>query len=165
MNISDLIKNSLDYYDNQNIKYNKYLPLNSILLNNEKTIINKKDNNISVKINYEVLGVFDYNTKIFIWGWVLPYLNSNETKISRELLNYGLNINPSSSTPDHFYLKSLLVNSRINIDTDFDINLIIALSSYLLKNKFSFIFPDTITKKEDNDYFLTTYYMIKLLKD
>jgi hypothetical protein len=159
MDISDLIKSSLEYYDKQNVKYKKYLPPNSVFLNNENKIVNKFEN---IPINFEVLGVFDHNTKVFIWGWVLPYLNKNETTISRELLNYGLNINPLSSTSEHFYLKSLLVNSRMNIDTDFDLELLMAISVYLLKNKFNFIFPDTITKKEKNNYFLTTYYMIKL---
>jgi hypothetical protein len=160
MDIQDLIKSSLDYYDKQNIKYKKYLPPDSILLNNEKKIVNKFEESTTIKS--EVLGVFDHNTKVFFWGWVLPYLNKNETIISRELLNYGLNIDPISSISDHFYLKSLLVNSRINIDTDFDLDLLVAMSVNLLKNKFDFIFPDTITKKEDTEYFITTYYMIKL---
>ena len=39
-----------------------------------------------------------------------------ETKISRELLEYGLKLEPESSTNDHFMIKSLLANSRIQIE-------------------------------------------------
>jgi hypothetical protein len=60
------------------------------------------------------------NSVIRINQWTLnflPYLSINETKISRQLLNYGLNLDPQSNNTEHFYLKSLFVFFFILSDT------------------------------------------------
>lgn len=157
MEIPDLIKKSLDYFDKQNNKFDKYLG-GEILLK-EKKIFNKTDKSFN-NINFEVLGIFHHSSKVFFWGWVLPYLSINETKISRQLLNYGLNLDPQSNNTEHFYLKSLFVNSRIYIENDFDLDLIQSISSYLLKDKFNFIYSGVIKSKGDT--LITTFYLVKI---
>jgi len=161
METIDLIKKSLDYFDNQNSKYKKYLSEEYYLSLKENKIFNK-NNETFINIKFEVLGIFHHNTKVFFWGWVLPYLSINETKTSRELLNYGLNLDPESNNLEHFYLKSLFLNSRIYIENDFDLDLIQSISTYLLKNKLSFIFKGILNT---NDSFLiTTFYLIKIIE-
>jgi hypothetical protein len=157
MEISDLIKKSLDFFDKQNNKYNKYLE-EDISLKDKKIFLSK--NKSTIDINFEVLGIFHHSSKVFIWGWVLPYLSMNETKISRELLNYGLNLDPQSNNKEHFYLKSLFVNSRIYIENDFDLDLISSISSYLLKDKFNFIHRTIMTSK--GNMLITTFYLVKI---
>jgi hypothetical protein len=128
METIDLIKKSLDYFDNQNNKYKKYLSEDYDLLLEENKIFNK-NNQTFKNIKFEVLGIFHHSSNVFFWGWVLPYLSIDETKISRELLNYGLNLDPKSNNLEHFYLKSLFLNSRIYIENDFDLDLIQSIST------------------------------------
>ena len=161
MEISDLIKKSLDHFDKQNYEFEKYSGENGDISLKENKIFDKKTGSF-INISFEVLGVFHHSSNVFFWGWVLPYLSINETKISRQLLNYGLNLDPQSNNTEHFYLKSLFVNSRIYIETDFDLDLIQSISSYLLKDKFNFIYQGFLTSK--GDFLITTYYLIKILE-
>jgi hypothetical protein len=161
MNISDFIKKSLNYFDKQNNKYKKYSPRYTRFLDIEKQIVDLETDEVIADIQYEVLGTFHNKTNIFIWGWVLPYLNRNETKLSRELLDYGLKLDPPSNNIEHYYIKSLLINSRIDIETDTELELLQAMSAYLLKDKFDFIYEYKFGKSID-DIFLTTYYLVKI---
>jgi len=163
-NVSDFIKKSLNYFDEQNNKYKKYLPKNTELLLKEKKIIDFKTKKLITNIDFQVLGVYHNKTNVFIWGWVLPYLNINETKISRELLDYGLKLEPHTNNIDHYYIKSLLINSRIYIENDIDLELIQSMSAYLLKDKFDFIYEYTYGKSDD-DILLTTFFLIKISND
>lgn len=155
LNIFDLIKKSLIYFDDQNIKYSEYI---KNLDYSSKKINIKSDKNINFE--HQILGTYHYDTNVFLWGWSLPYLNIEETVISRELLNYGLKLDPKSNTTDHFFLKSLLVNARIHIDNDFDLDLIQAISAYLLKNKYTFIYPLNIYNNDK--LLLTSFILIKI---
>ena len=161
--ITDLIKKSLIYFDNQNNKYNKFLKNTKIHINEKKILNIKDDKNIddSLKFETEILGIFNHQPNVFLWSWSLPYLATNETKISKELLNYGLKLEPSSNTVSHFFLKSLLVNARNYIESDFDLDLILALSSYILKEKYSFIYP-TNTYNKEKKIIITTYFLVKI---
>jgi hypothetical protein len=158
MEISDLIKKSLDFFDKQNNKYIKYIEEEKISLKDKKIFLGK--NKLPIDINFEVLGIFHHSSNVFIWGWVLPYLSINETKISRELLNYGLNLDPQSNNKEHFYLKSIFVNSRIYIENNFDLDLIQSISSYLLKDKFNFIYRSIMTSK--GNILISTFYLVKI---
>jgi len=162
MEINDLVIKSLNYFDKQNNEYSKYIK-NTYLLQTKNFIqIVDKNSNKILESEVEVLGIFHHKTNVFIWGWLLPYLDLKETTISRELLNYGLKLDPISNTSEHFFLKSLLVNSRINIDTDIELNIIQSIAAYLLRNKYKFIYPLTIKQSEtNNDKFITTYYLVK----
>jgi len=163
-NVSDFIKKSLNYFDEQNNKYKKYLPKNTELLLKEKKIIDFKTKKLITNIDFQVLGVYHNKTNVFIWAWVLPYLNLNETKISRELLDYGLKLEPKTNNIDHYYIKSLLINSRMCIENDIDLELLQSMSAYLLKDKFDFIYEYKYGKSND-DILLTTYYLIKISND
>jgi hypothetical protein len=164
-NVSDFIKKSLDYYDKQNNKYKKYLPKNTELLLEEKQIIDFKTKKKIANIEFQVLGVFHNKTNIFIWSWVLPYLSIDLTKTSRELLDYGLKLEPQTNNINHYYIKSLLINSRIYIENDINLELIQAISAYLLKDKLDFIYEYKFGNKSSSDIFLTTYYLIKISND
>jgi len=162
INMVDFIKKSLNYFDKQNNKYKKYLSKNTKLLVEERKIINIDTNEVIANVELQVLGTYHNRTNVFIWGWVLPYLNINETKISRELLDYGLKLEPSSNNINHYYIKSLLINSRININNDIDLELLQAISFYLLKEKIDFIYEYKFGKDLD-DLLLTAYYLIKII--
>jgi hypothetical protein len=147
---ADFIKKSLDHFDNQNLK-------NIKLINNENLLKDK------IVFNDQILGCYYYDTNTYMWGWLLPFLNLSETKISRELLNYGLSLDPISNNVNHFFLKSLLVNSRIYVNNDFELDLLLSISSYLLKNKIDFIYPKHF-KDNNNKLLFTSYFLIKISK-
>lgn len=161
--IIDLIKNSLIYFDNQNFKYKKFLKNTKIYIFEKKIIDSKTDIDIddNLKFETELLGIFSHTTNIFIWSWSLPNVNANEIKISRELLNYGLQLEQQSNTIIHFFLKSLLVNARNYIENDYDLDLIQAIASYILKDKYNFIYPVNLYNS-DKKTIITSYFLVKI---
>lgn len=159
--IVDLLKKSLLYFDNQNSIYYQYLTNTRMHANEQKILDKNTDEVILSDFDMEILGVFNHHSNVFLWSWSLPYLGINETKTTKELLNYGLQLEPTSNSVSHFFLKTLLVNARNYIDSDFDLELIQALSSYILKDKCNFIYPINLYNNE-NKLIITTYFIIKI---
>ena len=147
MKIDEIIKKSNKHYDNMNIKYKKDI---ENIINNK--IILKPD-------EYEKLGILYDN--IFIWGWLLDTELEN-TVVTRKLLEYGSNIDKISHPDTYKYLKPLLLTSRIEIKTDIELDNLIALMSYLLKDKIKFIVKTKeIIRHESKDNYLTNILIIK----
>jgi len=157
--LNQMIKKAYDYYDNMTVSHYELIKLDDIMIlerDNEITFnINKKT------YNYEILGYFDNINLIWIWSWVLPQFNSNLTKIARELLNYGLKLEPESNISEHLFIKSLLVNSRISIEDSIQLDTNLAIYSYLSPNKFKFIYPYKIYTDENKKKYITLFYLIK----
>ena len=85
--ISYLIEKSLENYDNQNEKYKKYINNKKIILNSDNFEITFNSNNNKKEIyNYEILGIFDNQTFVWIWSWMFPLFNIQQTSISKDLL-------------------------------------------------------------------------------
>jgi hypothetical protein len=161
--LNEFIKKALIHYDNQNKKY-----LSILNLNNENVIFNSENTEITFIyddkkdiFDFDMLGYFDNQNQIWIWGWLLTNLNANQTVLSRELLNYGLKLEPSSSSIEHFYIKALLVNSRIKIEEDIQLETNLAICSYLIKNKILFIYPRKRYLNNEKTEYVTFYYFIK----
>jgi hypothetical protein len=157
--LNQMIKKAFDYYDNIMLSNQIMIKSNDILLVNQT---NEITFNINKKtFNYEILGYFDNNNLIWIWSWLLPQYNSTQTKIARELLNYGLKLEPESNVTEHIFIKSLLVNSRVSIEDSIQLDTNLAIYSYLSPNKFKFIYPHKIYMDENNKNYITLYYLIK----
>ena len=157
--LNQMIKKAYDYYDNMTISHYE-------LIKSDDIMILERDNEITFNINkktynYEILGYFDNINLIWIWSWVLPQFNSNLTKIARELLNYGLKLEPESNISEHLFIKSLLVNSRISIEDSIQLDTNLAIYSYLSPNKFKFIYPYKIYTDENKKKYITLFYLIK----
>ncbi len=162
MDFSDLIKKSLEYYDKQNYKNKKYIENTFVeVKSQDKILIHDKAGDVLLESEFEVLGLFDNQTNIWLWAWLLPFLSSNETLIARKLLDYALKLEPQSNSDDHYYIKSQLLNSRISIEDSIELDIHLALSSYLIKDSFSFIKPLQIFLNEDKTKYSTIYYLIK----
>jgi len=143
----ELIKKALDYYDSQCIKYENYI----------------QDINFNLNIaDKEILGYHDNNNKIWIWGWVLPRdIDSNDMTISSELINYGLNIDYTHGSSDHYFIKSLLLNSRLMIEDIIQLDINISLCSYIIKDRIKFIYSRDVYLDDTNTNYITYYYLIK----
>jgi hypothetical protein len=159
--LETLINKSFDYYDKQNITYNNLIESSNIIIdspnstlrntspedNHETTIISqrelpyirfKNDN-----FNYEILGIFDMKTNIWIWSWVFPFIDKLLNKESKGLLKYALNLNITDiDSKDHYFLKTQLTNSRIYMKDKFQLDILLAICSYILGNNIDFIYPD-----------------------
>ena len=161
--LSQFIKKALEHYDNQKMKYNHIINIQDVRLNevtNEiKFYIDNPDKPYIHE--FEMLGYFDNQTHIWIWGWLLSGLAINQTKICRELLNYGLKIDEMSNTLEHFFIKSLLVNSRIAISEAIQLDVNLAIYSYLSRDKYSFIYPRKQFIDDKKTAWVTFYYVIK----
>ena len=169
---SNIIKKATEHYDNQNLKY-KYIQNNTF----KKKELDATKNEIVFTFDdhdetykYEYLGYNDYKNNIWIWAWVLADFDDYETKECKYLLNYGLKLEPKSTTTDQLLFKGILVNSRIKIVEDIQQEVNLSLYSYLLKNRIKFIFKNKIYEdisssnkiiNEDDDNYIIQYILIK----
>ena len=153
MNINNIIRESLENYD---ININKYKDILDKIKNEkikEKYIINENKRNIIyfedekgnkiLESSYEILGLYVANT--WIWAWAFNTSKKNSF-ISRKLLYYGLDLDPTDK------LKSLLINSRYKLNNKIQLDIHIALASYL--TKINIIFPLVEKDKNRIVYFL-----------
>ena len=157
--LTQFIKKILEYYDEQNNEY-KNLIFNKDNSINKDEITFNLDNKKIIK-DLELLGYFDNQTNIWIWGWVIGNTTMEQTNICRNLLDYGLKLEPGTNTIEHFMIKSILVNSRIQFDEAVQLEVTLALCSYLVNKKILFIYPNKIFLDENKTKFATFYYLIK----
>jgi hypothetical protein len=155
----EFINMSLEYYDNQISKYHEYWALNPYIDNEKGFIDFSKNDKLEKKEQYEILGVLDKKENVFIWSWLFPVIESKFTIISRNLLNYALSLEPKSNTYEHYFLKTSLLNSRIFIENSEQLDILLSISSFLIKNKSKFIIPIDVEISKSN--FLTIFYIIK----
>jgi hypothetical protein len=166
LDLSTLINNAFIYYDKQNIEYDEYIKSNNITVEREtnKIIFNDNSKELNSKeLKYEFLGIFDNTTNIWIWAWLVPEFMFNETNISRKLLNYGLKISPTPINKldnEQLYLKTQMVNSRFLLYDQFQLDLHLAISSYLAKDSFKFIYSKRKYLNKEKSKYITVYYLI-----
>lgn len=159
--LSQMIKMALENYDLICKKYDKYITNKNIILFMENAQIKFKFDDYDEDLNCECLGYFDNQNKIWIYSWLLTTFDLKSTKISRELLEYGLKLEPDSNTDEHFMIKSLLVNSRIQIEESLQLDINLAIYTSLLRDKIKFIYPKIEYLDESKKNFITVYYLIK----
>jgi len=131
----DTIVNSLEHFDRNfeknkklftHVKYYKIVPNENDLEHNVIYFYNSDKEEI-YKSRYEVLGLYNNDVKIWAWAWSLPYLTKNNSYISRKILNYGLNISPDE------LIKAELITSRFRISSLIQLDIYVALASYISK--------------------------------
>lgn len=165
------LRKSLEYYDKKQLKFNK-------LFKNDKLVLNKQlsssDNIAMIGENsfiYEVLGIFDIKTNVWIWGYAIPFTPDHLKKQSEELHIYSLkqqvtNLQQSFKVEQYnlnefekyslykFYIKTIFGNSRLLINNMLELEIIIAMSTYLLKDRSTYIYNE-----EKNN--IIYYYILK----
>jgi len=169
MNCKNLIKNAYKYYDEktelyENIKDATYVEniFDSDLKESKiKFYINKK---LILEANYEMMGTYYSKDNLFIWAWANINNKKNMTYISKDILKYGLDIilDDSSDNTDEFnlnsFLKTLLINSRININNQVELDIITYISFYLSKKDWITSIQNT---KNSNNYIFVFLYNVK----
>jgi hypothetical protein len=93
---------------------------------NKITFFDSKNNEILTS-NFEIVGVYSNIHKMWCWAWSVPILKKNETYISKKILSYGLDLESS------LFLKTELVTSRFTISDKIQLDIHIAIATYLSK--------------------------------
>jgi hypothetical protein len=160
-NIYQYITKALEHYDDMYIDYSSY--------NNNKYNINKSDDTITLydrkdnpsEMKYQILGLFDSTESTWNWAYALQ-IPSKYKSISDGLLKYAINLDNDNDTESHLYIKSILLNSVIKLTDYVQLETILAISAYLLKERIKFIYPvkEYIDKERKSENYIETYYII-----
>jgi len=152
-NIENFIKTRLDILDKSKLIYKKYINTTDYI-KDKAIIIFKKNNEIIYSGKFSLFGLFDINTKVWIWSWATSNHIIDENIESKKILEYGLTLEPITNSEIQYYIKSHLVNSRLFFENEIFLDIHLALSLYLSKAKFIYSEPVTDNKK------LINYYLI-----
>ena len=90
---------------------------------------------------------------------MIPLIDNEKSTIAKKLLNYGLNIYPSNENQEEIYLKTQLLNSRFLIQDKFQLEIHLALASYLSRENFKFLYPIKQYMDKKRKY-ITKYFLI-----
>jgi hypothetical protein len=135
---NEIIKSSLDFYDKyqpkiqkilNEINYIKIIDNNNI---NDEYVFYDSDNKKIFSSKIETLSIFIPQTSTWKWSWSIPFAKYKNTLISREILNYAFTLNSEND----LFLKSTLVNSKIIIKNDYQLDIYLSLSALLSKKTF-----------------------------
>lgn len=145
------------YSDLINHKEKKYL------LNDISSISGIKSDGVLQFIDKEIfnlevyfLGSYIHNENVWIWNWCHPYPKEHNL-LGNKLINYALNFDDNKLKKEEFiFMRSMLVNSRIKIDMDFNFELLQGLIMYITNIKV--IIP---IKKKIGDIDQTFFYGIE----
>ena len=133
------VTTSLKYFDENSEKYEgvlkhatyiKYFPAENDMANNIIVFYDKNKNEI-FKSRYEIIGLYNSDVNTWTWSWAIPTFKKNNTGIARKLLNYGLMLDPSVK-----YLKTELITSRFRVADLVQLDIHVAIASYISKNPF-----------------------------
>jgi hypothetical protein len=177
-NFNPIIKNSLEYYDSFQPKIQEILNkieyikiINGVNINDEYIFYEKNDKPF-FKSRIEILGMFVPQDNSWKWSWSIPFAKFHNTLISRKILEYAFTLNSLND----LYLKSTLINSKLLIKNQYQIDIYIALASMLSKKPFIirlYLYPNInenvteeiyyykdIINKPDKDKFISIYVMV-----
>jgi hypothetical protein len=151
---SSNIRSALEYYDNHQLeiiellKKIEYIKFINNAPSTNQIIFFDSDKKILLESNYESLGFYFQTSNIWRWAWSMPTLSKNDTLISRKILNYAFDLEPTKE----YILRSALINSKILIKNNLQLDINIALSSYLIKKPFIFKLPIGFNDNSKDDY-------------
>ena len=159
--MDELIINFLNKYDDSITNYKELInyPNKKYLIENE---IKQFDGLIYFigKENFSLecyfLGAYHLNDKVWIWNWCHP-ISLKNIQLGNILINYALNFDNEKLNRDDFsFIRSILVNSRIQINNDVNLEILFGLIIDITKVKV--IIP---IEFEINNKKILYYYGIK----
>lgn len=159
--MNNIIKSALESYDKNQEKILKmlkdvyYLDLNASGRVKYITFYDKNKKKI-LESSYQLAGIYLENSNTWKWGWTLPGRNKDETNLSRKVLDYAFNLDHLNEIE----LRSQLINSTIPILNNMQMDINIAIISYITKIPFIFKLPliTIMNKQEDNLYEYSKFF-------
>ena len=85
--LTDFIKKSLETFDNQNTNAAELIKGykgRSVHFTNKQIVFNDEI------FDFEILGIYDPNTKVWVWSWALPIIDRKLNYETSQLLKYSL---------------------------------------------------------------------------
>jgi hypothetical protein len=152
LKIDSTIRDSLNYYDSnrekykdffEKIKYIKFVNNNNLI---DDIIFYDSNKKVLLESSYEILGVYLPKSETWKWSWAIPTIHKKYTYISRKILEYAFNLDHIKELP----LRNSLINSKINIANDLQLDIHIALSSYVGKQPIIFKFYNKFDDEIEN---------------
>ena len=139
-----LVRDSLEYYDNNYEIYNTKLDkayyaelkINSNDFQQNEIIFFDKDDKQLYTSKFEYIGIYQPKIELWSWAWALPFMKKKGINIIKKIFNYGTELDPVS----HF-LKSELITSRFRINHKIQLDLHCAIASFLAKKPVIFKIP------------------------
>lgn len=144
---NNIITDALRYYDNNIEKYNDFY--NKIDNVDFKESTNDLEHNIIIfydknkkkifESKYEIIGLYNDFANVWTWAWSIPSNTRNKIQIIKNVLNYGIDLNP-----DQVFLKTELITSRFKISNNIQLDIHSAIASYLAKQPliYKYIYDD-----------------------
>ena len=132
------ILSALDFFDKSKEKYLslmskvKFYSITKSTNDVDKNYITLYDS-ANLKLfssRFELMARYEPQTNIWCWAWNLPFEYKNITSKSRELLNYGFDLDPHVEDTQ---LRNILTSGRFVISDDIELDMYTALASYLTK--------------------------------
>lgn len=133
-NFTRLVRDALEYYDENMIKYYdlsqsfKYYSLDKP---NGKIIFYDDNKQKIYDTPYDVIGKYIPSQYIWVWGWSSGELDKNIIRTSRNVLNYAFDLDKNE-----ILLKTALITSRYRITQQYQIDIHVALATFLSKQPF-----------------------------
>ena len=172
-----IVSDALQYYDKNSEEYEyffkdiKYVSFETKENDTEHNIIYFYDKNKKemFRSQYEILGTYNKTSNIWMWAWSNPEFSKNSVYISKKILNYGIDLDKESK-----YLKTELIFGRFRISNNVQLDMHLALASYLSKIPIIFKYNamaeakihDTnkveLVNNPKSDDFYVTYYLFIL---
>lgn len=158
-----IIKTALEHYDKnidnnehlfKDVEYYKFLPGDNNDVTKRSISLYDKDEKEILTAEYEVIGFYFNLERLWVWGWAIPRLHKNTIKTSRKILNYGLDIDYEKNP----FLKTKLITSRFKITNKVQLDIHLAIASYIAKN-------EVVCRIKNNDPSLTETGLTKMLTD
>lgn len=119
---------------------------------------------ILLESSFEIMGLYLPKNNMWKWSWSIPSIHKKYTFISRKILEYAFNLHHTKEFP----LRSDLINSKIKINNDLQLDIRIALSSYIGKQPLIFKFYNKIDdvqfKEPENNNSQTEIFFNSKLK-
>lgn len=134
--IMSLVSDALEYYDINKDKYDVFFrkvkriefKRPELELEHYRVIFYDRNDQKIGESRYENLGLYSDKNRIWTWAWSISTFARNTINIIKNILNYGIDID----NKDRF-LKDELITSRFKISNKIQIDIHVAIASYLSK--------------------------------
>ena len=160
--MEELIPTFLNNYDESfnNFSYLINHPEKEYLIDTSATPLTDGKINFKGKDNFYLnsffLGAYHLDEKIWIWNWCHP-LPSKNIQLGNILINYAINFDEYKLERDDFnFIRSTLINSRILVDNDVNLDILKGLIIHITKVKVIIPIEFNINNKK-----IIYYYGIK----
>lgn len=158
-NIMNIIKDSLNYYDTNNLKYSHIMKKVKYIKyymedDTEMYICHfyDKDKKLIFKSSIEFIGRYHKQSNIWNWGWAYSMMSKPLINTSKNIFLYAFDL--YTDTISNILIKQQLLTSRLYISNNIQIETFCSIASYLTKTELIVDVPWVPIDKTAKPYFI-----------